>query len=106
MKCPKSINKQKVVEIINVMDSKPNTVNTILEAKQEYTGMTAAHGCCRHGHLAILKRIVDLHTNVCAITDNFGNLPLHHLCQNTTTKQAELRVMLEIIIHANRGAKT
>ena len=72
----------------------------------EYTGMNAAHACCRNGHLAVLKVIVDYYPEICSVPDHDGNLALHHLCMNTTSKASELRVMLEIIKHANPGAKS
>ena len=81
-------------------------VKNILQEKDEYTGMNAAQACCRNGHMAILKKIVDMHEAICQIPDNDGNLALHHLCYNTTTKVGELRVMLEIIRKPFPGAKT
>ena len=68
--------------------------------------MNAAHACCRNGHLAVLKVIVDYYPEICSVPDHDGNLALHHLCMNTTSKASELRVMLEIIKHANPGAKS
>ena len=67
--------------------------------------MNAAHACCRNGHLAVLKVIVDYQPEICAVPDHDGNLALHHLCMNTTSKDTELNVMLEIVKHANPAAK-
>ena len=61
--------------------------------------------CCRNGHVAVLKVIVETYPDSCKETDYNGNLALHHLCMNTTSKKDELEVMLEIINDANSGAK-
>ena len=77
----------------------------ILEETEEYTGMNAAQACCRNGHLAVLKMIVDMDPKMCQVKDLDGNVALHHLCYNTTTKMAELKVMFEIVNHAFPGGK-
>ena len=106
MKCPKTLNKHKVVQIIDILETRPNDIREILETEQEYSGINAAHACCRHGHVAILKRIIDVYPAICNMADNDGNLALHHLCFNTTSRTPDLKIMVDLVIHAYAGAKS
>ena len=108
LKCTKTINKMKVIKIFEQLEStnvNQHKKEQILKERFEWTNENAAMACCRNGHVAVLKVIVETYPDSCKETDYNGNLALHHLCMNTTSKKDELEVMLEIINDANSGAK-
>ena len=51
-----------------------------------------------------MNRIVGFAPELCETVDNYGNLPMHHLCQNTSSGRQDMLVMFSVMYEKNEKA--
>jgi hypothetical protein len=64
--------------------------------------MTMAHAACRYGHIEVLIKLVELWPGIVRELDEFQQTPLHQLCHNTNAKKQELKIMVEVLLNADK----
>ena len=82
----------------------PELIKEKLKTRDKYSGVTAAHACAKNGHAALLVKILQFFPEIAKMEDIASNLPLHSLCQNTSSDQESLLVMLYQLLEVHEDA--
>ena len=63
------------------------------KAIDQYTKANWVHYWWILGHWELLQKIIEIDPSLASSKDEFGNTPLHYLCQNTVSKFKEIKDM-------------